>query len=148
MHAKTDGHSHHLDSNAAHAAILTIVTIPLEKIAPWKLVETTVIEGEINGISLGRRSLKRWDARNCWWIDLPEPLCKQAKLETGDKVELRIRLASEELPQELTHLLETNSVAKDNWAKLTTAQQRMLREEIYAAKSSETRSRRAAKVLT
>jgi hypothetical protein len=125
-----------------------LVTIPLEKIAPWKLTETTVVEGEINGTPLGRRSLKRWDDRNCWWIDLPDPLCRKAELDTGDEVELTIRLASEELPEELALLLRTNRTAKGNWEKLTVAQQRMLREEILAAKSSETRARRASKVLT
>jgi len=63
-----------------------LVTIPLDKVAPWKLNETTIVEGSINEVELGRRSLKRWDDRNCWWIDLPEPLCKKARLETGDKV--------------------------------------------------------------
>jgi len=125
-----------------------LVTIPVETIAPWKLTETTVIEGEINGTPMGRRSMKRWDDRNCWWIDLPDPFCKKAKLDTGDEVELKIRLASEELPEELTHLLSINRIAKANWERLTTAQQRMLREEIFAAKSRETRARRATKVLT
>ena len=124
-----------------------LVTIPLEKIAPWKLTETTTIEGTINDAELGRRSLKRWDEGKCWWIDLPEPLCKKAKIETGDTVRLTIRLASEDLPEELQQLLEENETAKVRWSKLTPAQRRMLREEIFAAKTSATRLRRAAKVL-
>jgi Bacteriocin-protection, YdeI or OmpD-Associated/Domain of unknown function (DUF1905) len=124
-----------------------LVTIPLDVVAPWKLSGTTVVEGTINGNEIGRRSLKRWDDRNCWWIDLPEPLCKKAKLETGDKVTLKIRLASENLPEELKRLLKDVPVAKNKWDKLTVAQQRMLREEIFAAKNSETRTRRARKVL-
>ena len=130
-----------------HPQFSRLVTIPLDVIAPWKLSDTTVIEGTINDTELGRRSMKRWDDRNCWWIDLPEPLCKRAKLETGDEVTLKIRLASEDLPDELTELLTKSSQAKANWEKLTKAQQRMLREEILAGKSSETRSRRAKKVL-
>ena len=118
--------------------------VPLAK---WKLNETTVVEGSINGVEFGRRSLKRWDDRNCWWIDLPEPLCKKAGLETGDKVTLVIRLASEDLPNELTELLKRNSIAKASWEKLTKARQRMLREEIFAAKSTATRTRRAEKIL-
>src|SRR5215471_14500089 len=78
-----------------------LVTIPIEAVVSWKLSTTTVVEGEINGTPFGRRSLKRWDDRNCWWIDLPDPLCKKAKLDTGDEVELAIRLASEDLPPEL-----------------------------------------------
>ncbi|HEY6804385.1 MAG TPA: YdeI/OmpD-associated family protein [Pyrinomonadaceae bacterium] len=124
-----------------------LVTIPLDVIAPWKIDQTTVIEGTVNGVDLGRRSLKRWDDRNCWWIDLPDPLCKKAKIDDGDEVELTISLASEDLPEELQQLLTENKSAKAQWDKLTNAQQRMLREEIFAAKSSETRMRRAQKYL-
>ena len=129
-----------------HPQFSRLVTIPLEAIAPWKLSDTTVVEGTINDTELGRRSLKRWDDRNCWWIDLPEPLCKRAKLETGDSVTLKIRLASDELPDELSQVLKDRN-AKAKWEKLTHAQQRMLREDIYAAKSSEARVRRAKKQL-
>ena len=125
-----------------------LVTIPLEALEPWKLSGTTTVEGTINGTDLGRRSLKRWDERNCWWIDLPNPLCKKAKLETGDEVTLTIRLAAEDLPEELEDLLRTDRVAQANWEKLTQAQQRMLREDIFAAKTSATRRRRAEKLLT
>jgi hypothetical protein len=131
-----------------HPQFSRLVTIPLAAISPWKLSDTTVIEGTINATELGRRSMKRWDNHNCWWIDLPEPLCKRANLETGDEVTLKIRLASEDLPDELKELIEKSSKAKANWEKLTLAQQRMLREEIFAAKSSETRSRRVKKVLS
>lgn len=124
-----------------------LVTIPLDVIEPWKLEQTTTVEGTINGVDLGRRSLKRWDERNCWWIDLPEPLCKKAKLETSDEVTLTIRLASDDLPEELHELLRTNRVARGNWEKLTQPQQRMLREDVFAAKTSATRRRRAEKFL-
>lgn len=124
-----------------------LITIPLEEIEPWKLSGTTTVEGTINGVDLGRRSLKRWDERNCWWIDLPEQFCKKARLETGDEVTLTIRLASEDLPEELQDLLRTSRVAKANWEKLTQPQQRMLREDIIAARTSATRRRRAEKFL-
>ena len=124
-----------------------LVTIPLATIAPWKLTNTTVVEGTINDTPLGRRSLKRWDDRECWWIDLPEPLCKKASLETGDEVQLVIRLASEDLPDELKQLLAENKQAEGKWKSMTQAQQRMLREEILAAKSLAARMRRAEKWL-
>jgi hypothetical protein len=124
-----------------------LATIPLEKVAAWKLDQTTVVEGTVNGVEFGRRSMKRWDDRNCWWIDLPDPLCKKAKIDTGDEVELVISLASEDLPEELQQILTENKSAKARWDKLTTAQQRMMREEVFAAKSSAARQRRAAKYL-
>ena len=124
-----------------------LVTVPLGTVAPWKLTGTTVVEGTINDTPLGRRSLKRWDERECWWIDLPDPLCKKAKIDMGDEVKLVIRLASEDLPGELKHLLDSNAKAKEKWMSMTAAQQRMLREEIFAAKTSATRTRRAEKWL-
>lgn len=130
-----------------HPQFSSLVTIPLDVIAPWKLENTTVIEGTINGVDLGRRGLKRWDDRNCWWIDLPEPLCRKAKLETGTTVELIIRLASEDLPAELKNLLTQSPRAKERWAKLTKAQQRMRREEIWSARTTMTRTKRAEKWL-
>ena len=129
-----------------HPQFSRLVTIPLSKIEPWKLSATTTIEGTINDTDLGRRSLKRWDERQCWWIDLPEPLCKKARLETGE-VKLTIRVASEDLPDELNDLLTNNSVAKTTWEQLTMAQQRMLREDI-AAKTTATCRRRAERLLT
>lgn len=125
-----------------------LVTIPLAKVAPWKLTGTTVVEGTINDTPLGRRSLKRWDERECWWIDLPDPLCKKAKIEEGDEVRLVIRLASEDMPEELKHLLDSNAKAAAKWKTMTAAQQRMLREEIFTAKTSATRTKRAEKWLT
>lgn len=130
-----------------HPQLSRLVTIPLATVAPWKLTGTTVVEGTINDIPLGRRSLKRWDDRECWWIDLPEPLCKKAKVETGDEVKLVIRLASEDLPAELRQLLEINPKAAAKWKSMTAAQQRMLREEIFVAKTSATRTKRAEKWL-
>ena len=130
-----------------HPQFSRLVTIPLDKIEPWKLTGTTTVEGTINHTDLGRRSLKKWDERKCWWIDLPEPLCKKAGLDTGDEVQLSIRLASEDLPDELQDLLKKNSVAKTNWEKLTQPQQRMLREDIFAAKTPATRRRRAERLL-
>ena len=124
-----------------------LITIPFDVVAPWKLTGTTVIEGTINDTELGRRTIKRWDDRNCWWIDLPDAICKKAKVDTGDEVKLTIQLASEDLPEELQQLLSKNKVAKSRWDKLTQPQQRMLREEIFAAKTSATRLRRAEKVL-
>lgn len=125
-----------------------LVTIPLAQIDPWNLTGTTTVEGTINDTDLGRRSLKRWDERKCWWIDLPEPLCKKAKIDTGDEVKLILRPAAQDLPEELAELLKTNPIAKWNWERLTRSQQRMLREDVFNLKTPATRRRRAEKLLT
>ncbi|HSE22349.1 MAG TPA: hypothetical protein VLB68_11860 [Pyrinomonadaceae bacterium] len=77
-----------------HPELSRFVTIAFADIDPWKLDSTTVVVGTINEVEMGRRSLKRWDDRKCWWIDLPGPLCKKAGIDEGDEVNLKIGLAS------------------------------------------------------
>jgi len=60
---------------------------------------------------------------------------------------LRARRASTALPAELSELLAKHKTARAAWERLTPAQQRMLREEVAAAKQSTTRARRAARML-
>ncbi len=101
----------------------------------------------MNGVNIGRRSLKRWDDRNCWWMDLAEAVCRKANVETGDRVRLSLRIASEELPEELADLIKKNSRARSKWEQLTPAQKRMLREEVLSSKQASTRARGAARAL-
>jgi len=130
-----------------HEGLPRFVCIPLDEVAPWKLDATTTVEGTINGVDVGRRSLKRWDDRRCWFMDLSEALCRKAQINTGDRVDLNLRVASEELPEELAQLIANNSAARDAWKRLTPGQQRMLREEVLAASQPATRVRRARQSL-
>jgi len=51
------------------------------------------------------------------------------------------------MPDELRELLDRDPRAQAAWQRLTPSQQRMLREEILAAKSPETRRKRAVRSL-
>jgi len=130
-----------------HKGLPRFVCIPMAMVDPWKLQGTTTVEVTMNGVNIGRRSLKHWDDRNCWWMDLSNKVCRQAGVETGDAVKLNLKIASEELPEELAQLIKVNPAARIRWAALTLGQQRMLREEILAAKQFSTRERRAARPL-
>lgn len=123
------------------------VVIPAGPVEKWGIRETTVVEGIFKGLEMGRRTLKRWDEQR-WFIEIPEPLCKRAGVDTGDSVTIILRLASTELPEELAKLLAEDASAKANWEKLTKGQQRMLREEIAAAKQPATRLKRAQRALS
>jgi hypothetical protein len=112
-----------------------------------RLSGTTTIELTMNGVETGRRSLNCWDDRNCWWMDLSNEVCRKANVETGDQVELILKIASDDLPEELAELIKKNSRARARWEQLTSGQKRMLREEVLAAKQPATRSRRAARGL-
>ena len=129
-----------------HPALPRFVLVPNRSIAPWLLDGTTVVELTVNGVETGRRTLKPGDREN-WYMDLPEPVCRRAGIETGDRVTLVLRLASEALPEELARLLATDPAARARWERLTPSWQRMLSEHIQAAKQTATRERRAACAL-
>ena len=124
-----------------------LVTVPWEAAARWKLPGTTVVEASLNGTPIGRRSLKRWDERHCWWFDLSDTLCRKLGLDVGAAVQVELRRASQELPAELSALVTRDRATRAAWSRLTPAQQRMLREEVLAAKQPATRARRARKGL-
>ncbi len=119
--------------------------IPGDLLAGWKLTTTTTVEGTLNGMDLGRRGLKAWDDN--WFIEVPAPLCKKAQVDTGSVVDVELRLASEELPDELHSLLREDATARRAWEALTPSQQRMHRENVAAAKGTATRTKRARTVL-
>src|SRR5690242_12200882 len=107
-----------IERKAEYPRLPRFIVIPSELVAQWKLAGTTTVEGAINGSELGRRSLKCWDAAR-WFLELPESVCKRAGVDTGDRVELCIRLASEDFPQELRALIEQNAKARKAWQSLS-----------------------------
>lgn len=68
------------------------IVVPSGLVSDWGVEENVTIVGELNGVDLGRRSLKRWDADR-WFIQVPEPVCKKANVDTGDVVTLTMLIA-------------------------------------------------------
>jgi hypothetical protein len=122
------------------------VVIRAVDIADWHLEGTTVVEIRINQMDRDRRTLKRWTPET-WFLTITERDCEVLGIDTGSKVTLQLRLASAELPEELAAVIALDREAKRRWETLTTAQKRMLSEEIAAAKQPATRERRARKAL-
>ncbi len=123
------------------------VIVPSQLLTDWGIKETTIVEGSLNGIDFGRRSLKRWDEQR-WFIELPDTVCKKARVDTGHSVTLVMWLALNEMPAELTKLIADDPQAKSNWEKMTASQQRMLKEQVAAAIQPATRERRARLALS
>jgi hypothetical protein len=122
------------------------VVIPSRLVAAWHLPGTAAVEGKLDDTELCRRTIKSWD-KDRWFIEIPEPLCRRAQVDTGSRVMLTLRLASTDLPEELSSLLSSNSAARSVWDSLTKSQQRMLSENVASAKQSATRHRRAVQSL-
>lgn len=129
-----------------HPDLAAFVVVPAEAVAAWGLTETVTVEGALDGVALGRRSLVRWDDAR-WFIELRRETLAAVSKGPGDTALLDIHLASTDLPAELEELLRVDGQAKANWDALTPAQQRMLREDILTAKAPATRERRARNAL-
>lgn len=128
------------------AGLPRYVVVPHAAVAHWQLGGTTAVEVCVNDVPAERRTIKRWDADR-WFVSITEVDCRRLGIDTGDQIRLSLRPAPAELPAELAELLRAERRAQAVWARLTPSQQRMLREEIAAAKQPETRTRRARKAL-
>jgi hypothetical protein len=116
--------------------------VPAARMADWGLAGTVVVEGRVNGTSLGRRTLKKWDADR-WFVELAAPLCKAADLKQGDKLNVELVLADEGPPEELQAVLEAQPDLARRWSQVPRAQARAAMEHVRAGKSPSTRTRRA-----
>ena len=129
-----------------HPELAAFVVVPAAAVAAWKLTATTTVEGTLDGVPIGRRSLARWDDDR-WFVELRRDLLETLGKSVGDRATLTITIASTELPAELQALIDTDPAARARWESRTVAQRRMLREEILSAKASVTRDRRARRAL-
>ena len=129
-----------------HPEMPVFVVVPAAAVASWNLGMTTTVEGTLDGVPIGRRSLIRWD-ENRWFMEFRGDLLRSLGKSAGDRATLVVTLASTQLPSELQTLIDTHPAARLCWEARTVAQRRMLREEILSAKSSATRERRARRAL-
>jgi hypothetical protein len=128
------------------AEMTPYVVIPAAKVARWKLDATTTIEGSLDGVALGRRSLKRRNGAH-WFVELPQGILSTVGKSVGARARLVISMASVSLPDELKTLVADDAAAQRCWDAYSEAQKRGLREHILGAKSSEARLRRARQAL-
>lgn len=71
------------------------IVVPSMLVSDWGVENNVTIIGELNGVDLGRRSLKRWDADR-WFIQVPDPVCKKANVDIGDMVTVTMLIAEDE----------------------------------------------------
>ncbi len=71
------------------------IVVPSMLMDDWGVTQNIEIVGELNGVDMGRRPLKRWDDER-WFIQIPEPLCKKANVDTGDMVTVTMLIAPAE----------------------------------------------------
>lgn len=128
------------------AALQAFVVVPAAQVAHWKLEGTTTVEAVLDGVVLGRRSLKRRDEAS-WFLELRSDQFASLAKPVGARAVLAIARASQELPDELQRVLELEPASRACWEALTAAQQRGVREDVLAAKTPAARERRARRAL-
>ena len=109
-----------------HPGLAAFVVVPASAVSAWNLSETTTVEGTLDGIPLGRRSLQRWDAGR-WFVELRRETLEAVGKAPGEGATLTISIASQDLPAELQALIDNVPEARARWEAHTRAQQRMLR---------------------
>jgi Bacteriocin-protection, YdeI or OmpD-Associated/Domain of unknown function (DUF1905) len=126
------------------------VIVPYLCVANWKLESTVMVGGTINGVEFGRRSIKRMNPTNHsdWFIEYTAPICKAAGVGVGDKLNISLRLASTENPEELEALLANNPRVRASWNSLSEYARRTSGEHIRAGKTEATRLRRAQSIVS
>jgi len=89
-----------------HAEMPAFVVVPAAGVAAWALRATTTVEGTLDGVPIGRRSLQRWDDDR-WFIELRRGVLEVVAKSSGDRATLVIAIASGELSAELQTLIDT-----------------------------------------
>lgn len=123
------------------------VVIPGSVLSGWGLSGTTMVDVEINGVAIGRRSLKAWPERDAWFFDLTDAQSKKLGVDRGDVVSVELCPADPSPPAEILRLLELHPSTRRAWSHLSPAQRRMRGEHVRSAKRAETRERRARAAL-
>lgn len=129
------------------AALARFAVFPAAKIAAWNQSKTFIVDATMNGTSLGHRSMVFWKERAGWFIGIADPACRKAGVDTGDVCTFQLTLVEDFVPVELAQALKENKFAANIWRRLSLSGQRMHAMHVSAAKSVETRARRAAKLI-
>jgi hypothetical protein len=112
----------------------------------WDETRTFIVDVSLNGIPIGLRNLIPWKERG-WHFGLSQPMCRKVGVETGDRVRVEMRRLGDALPQELEEFLKSDAKALNAWDKLSSGDRRDVVLFVAAARKSETRTRRAKRLL-
>ena len=117
--------------------------LPSKAVAVLGLTKTATVDGSIAGAPITRKAVKPMgDGR--WFMDVTQPTCSKAGIDTGDVVEFELRRVSEEPPADLVEALAASQIASAVWDRLTASPRRQVVNDILRAKKPETRAKRIA----
>ena len=112
----------------------------------WDETATFIVDVSLNRISIGLRNLIPWKERG-WHFGLSEPMCRKVGVDTGDPVHVEMRRPQDTRPDELKALLKSYPSAQRTWDRLSVGERRDFVLFVASAKKTETRTRRARRLL-
>lgn len=114
---------------------LYYVIVPNSTVRSWGLGNSAVVDGDLNGVELGRHFLNRVDEQY-WYIGLSHAWCVRADVAPGDRVRLSLRIATTDLPHALARRISLFPSARQSWEAMTRSQQTDLRRLVVSARTS------------
>jgi hypothetical protein len=106
---------------------------------------TYMAEASVNGVSIGRRSIRPWGDRKRWFIEFTGPQMDVLGLDVGDQIILELKGTQAE-PDELTTALKKHGL-EAAWKAVTPSRRRLAAEQIFEAKAETTRAKRVAAIV-
>lgn len=125
------------------------IVIPYSVLQVWDPLETTIVEGIIEGYETGRRTIKRMknSPTSDWFMELTLPFCRVSNIKVGDTLDVSIKLANTDIPVELDVYLSKSPKLKAKWDQLSEYVRRTSQEHILQAKTQATRESRAVSIV-
>jgi hypothetical protein len=127
-----------------HPDLPVYLLVPPETVARFGATGTFVVGASVNGLDIGRRSVKPW-GEGRWFLELTKAHCTALSVEEGDAVQVR-RQTVPQTPPDLEAAIRADGLT-DAWTAVSEAQRRAVSEEVFAAKRPATRAARIAKAV-
>lgn len=147
---ESDIQMHSLGFNKKGELFYSVIFLPEDLIAklPLKKYPRLRVEGGMDSIPF-EAALQ--PAKGKWYLIVSNDFMKRQNLKLGDSVKVHFNIADQEyidIPSELQNALNQDSDASEIWNTLTTGKKRGYAVHVAGAKQSETRVRRAEKMIT
>lgn len=83
-----------------------------------------------------------------WFVDVTASVCKKAKIDTGDVIEIELEVIGEALPADLAAAIAADEHAQAWWDGASPSKRRQSVNMVEKAKSPATRAKRIAEHVT
>ena len=117
--------------------------LPDDVVEAFGLTKTTTVIGTMAGVAINRQAVKPVRGGG-WFVDVTAPVCKKAKIDTGDVIDIELEVVGEELPPDLAAAIAADEHAQAWWDSASPSKRRQAVNSVEKAKTDATRAKRIA----